>query len=59
VKLSVLIPDNLIQNGPAVKNVCMCSPKKAVMKKDVKSKVAATVMINNFNNNSILLVLFH
>jgi len=29
----------LIQNSPAVKEVC--SPKKAIVKKDVKSKVAA------------------
>jgi len=31
--------DNLIQNSPAVKKVC--GPQKAIVKKDVKSKVAA------------------
>ena len=30
---------HLIQNSPAVKKVC--GPKKAIVKKDVKSKVAA------------------
>jgi len=30
---------NLIQNSPAVKKVC--GPQKAIVKKDVKSKVAA------------------
>jgi len=33
------VKSNLIQNSPAVKNVC--GPKKAIVKKDVKSKVAA------------------
>ena len=31
--------DNLIQNSPAVKKEC--GPQKAMVKKDVKSKVAA------------------
>jgi len=30
---------NLIQNSPVVEKVC--GPKKAIVKKDVKSKVAA------------------
>jgi len=31
---------NLIQNSPAVKNVC--SPKKAIVKKDAKSKAGGS-----------------
>jgi len=33
------VDNNLIQNSPAVKNVY--GPKKAIVKKDVKSKVVA------------------
>jgi len=37
-KFSVYTVLNLIQNSPAIKKVC--GPKKAILKKDVKSKVA-------------------
>jgi len=39
---------NLIQNSPAVKNKCVAL-KKAILKKDVKSKVAAC---DGSNDNS-------
>jgi len=38
-KLILISVFSLIQNNPAVKKVC--DPKKTIVKKDVKSKVAA------------------